>query len=449
MATSTKPARGMRDLLPPEMLRRERVIGVVKEVYQSYGFEPLETPACERIEVLLGKYGEEGDQLIFKILQRGEKFAEAIAGGKTSENDLADMALRYDLTVPLARVVAEYQSDLPRYFKRYQIQPVWRADRPQKGRFREFYQCDVDVVGSTSLTVEVEVISAAAQVLERLGFADFNVRLNHRKVLFGLLEASGVPDDLAVAALVAIDKLDRIGADGVRNELTSRGVPAAAIDALMPRLSIAEGSTDEVLAGLERALEGSEQGREGLSDLRALLRYAEGTPAGRFVRLDPFLARGLSYYTGPIFEVQVADLAGSLGGGGRYDDLVGMFLGRKVPACGFSLGLERILVVMEERKMFGDIAAAADVMVGVWSEELAGEAIGLAQELRRDGLRVDLFPEPEKVGKQMKYADSRGYRWVALVGPDENVEGVVALKDLTTGEQRKIARSEIASTIRG
>ena len=447
MATSTKPAKGMRDLLPRQMLRRERVIDTVKSVYRSFGFEPLETPACERLEVLLGKYGDEGDQLVFKIMHRGEKIERALASGTATENEVADMALRYDLTVPLARVVAEYQNELPKYFKRYQIQPVWRADRPQKGRFREFYQCDVDVVGSSSLTVEVEVASAVATVLEQLGFSDFSIRLNHRKLLFGLIESAGIPAALEGTALVAIDKLDKIGVDGVRKELADRGVEAAAIDHLVGMLALAEASRDEILERLATAVGESEAGKTGVGELRTLIEYASGTAAGRYFKIDPFLARGLSYYTGPIFEVAVADLAGSLGGGGRYDNLVGMFLGRQIPACGFSLGLERIIVVMEERGMFGDVETVADVMVAVWDEASIGDSIALAGELRAAGLRVDLFPDLDKVGKQMKYADSRGYPVVAIVGPDERAAGMVTLKTLATGEQRQVARADVAASI--
>lgn len=445
MATNTKPAKGMRDLLPKQMLNRERVIETIKRVYRSYGFEPLETPACERLDVLLGKYGEEGDQLVFKIMHRGEKIERALASGTASENEIADMALRYDLTVPLARVVAEYQNDLPKYFKRYQIQPVWRADRPQKGRFREFYQCDVDVVGSASMTVEVEVASAVAEVLVDLGFTDFRIRLNHRKVLFGLIEAAGIPAALEGSALVAIDKLDKIGVDGVRGELANRGVDPEAIERLVGLLSVGETPQERMLESLAEHLSSSEAGRKGVEELGALLGYAKGTPAEKFLWIDPFLARGLSYYTGPIFEVAVADLAGSLGGGGRYDNLVGMFLGRAIPACGFSLGLERILVVMEERKMFADSGTGADVMVGVWDEALTGEAIRLAGELRRAGLRVDLFPDREKIGKQMKYADGRGYPFVALVGPDEQSRGEVSIKDLRTGTQTSVARGDVGA----
>src|SRR4029079_18194487 len=331
----TTPARGMRDFLPDDVRRRAFVIGVIADVYQRYGFEPLETPAVENIETLLGKYGEEGDRLIFKILKRGEE------GRQTGE---ADLALRYDLTVPLARVVAEYQGKLPKFFKRYQIQPVWRADRPQKGRFREFYQCDVDAIGSTSALVEAEVCAAVSDVLIRLGFTDFTIRLNHRDVLRGLLDSAGVVAALHDAALVAIDKLDRVGADGVKAELVRRGVgedaAAAALAAFASDTSADNAAVDGRLASL---LAGQGSGVAGLQNLRQILSNSTVTSAGRHIRLDASLARGLSYYTGAIFEVAVPDLAGSLGGGGRYDNLVGMFSGQSVPACGFSLGLERIL----------------------------------------------------------------------------------------------------------
>lgn len=447
MATSTKPATGMRDLLPRQMIGRERVIDTVKSVYRSFGFEPLETPACERLEVLLGKYGEEGDQLIFKIMHRGEKLKRALAAGTVTETGAADMALRYDLTVPLARVVAEYQNDLPKYFKRYQIQPVWRADRPQKGRFREFYQCDVDVVGSESLVVEVEVASAVATVLEQLGFTDFSIRLNHRKLLLGLIESAGIPVELEGSALVAVDKLDKIGVDGVRKELSQRGIKNAAVESLIGLLALADVPQPEMLERLAATVGDNEAGSAGVSDLRTLLSYAEGTAAGRYFTIDPFLARGLSYYTGPIFEIRVADLAGSLGGGGRYDNLVGMFLGRRIPACGFSLGLERIIVVMEERGMLGDAGTSVDVMVAVWDESLVPEAIALAGELRAAGLRVDLFPDIDKVGKQFKYANGRGYPVVAIVGPDEAAAGTVTLKTLETGGQRQVPRADVAQQI--
>jgi histidyl-tRNA synthetase len=437
---STQPARGMRDFLPDDVRRRRHVLDVVTRVYERYGFEPLETPAVENIETLLGKYGEEGNRLIFKILKRGEH----------EHTGQADLALRYDLTVPLARVVAEYRGRLPKFFKRYQIQPVWRADRPARGRFREFYQCDVDAIGSTSPVVEAEVCAAVSDVLTALGFADFAIRLNHRELLRGLLDRSGVPAALHDQALVSVDKLDKIGAVGVTTELVGRGVsPEAAATALA---AFADAVADPAAEAprLARLLEGHEAGARGLQNLVEIVALSQGTSAGRHLRIDPSLARGLSYYTGAIFEVAVPDLAGSLGGGGRYDNLVGMFSSDSVPACGFSLGLERILVVMTERGMFPSAvaASAADVLATVWDASSLSETLALARALREAGLRVEVYPDADKLGKQMKYAASRSIRFAIIVGDDERVNETVAVKDLTSGTQSVVPRADVAQRIR-
>jgi histidyl-tRNA synthetase len=433
-SASTKPPSGTRDFLPAEIRRREYVLDVVRDVYERYGFEPLETPAFENIETLLGKYGEEGNKLIFKILRRGEHEAS----GAT------DLALRYDLTVPLARVVAEHQSDLPRFFKRYSIQPVWRADRPARGRFREFYQCDVDAIGTTSELVEVEVLSAVSEVLARLGFGDFEVRLNHRELLTALLGRAGIPAALHAEALVAIDKLDKIGVPGVQSELGARGIgPDAAVRAL----DLFKASFP---ADLERELRGDERGGYAIGQLKSIIELATDTAAEGRIRVDPSLARGLSYYTGAIMEIAVPDLAGSLGGGGRYDRLVGMFLGRDLPACGFSLGLERILVVMAERGMFPATVSrgAVDVLVTIWSHETRHVSMALAAFLRKAGLRVDVYPETDKLGKQFKYAVSRDIPLVAIVGDDERASGAVSIKDLRSGAQEAVPQKTVVDHIR-
>ncbi len=447
----TQPARGMRDFLPEDVRKREYVIGVIKQVYERYGFEPLETPAVENIETLTGKYGEEGSQLIFKILKRG------VHEGSGE----ADLALRYDLTVPLARVVAEYRDKLPKFFKRYQIQPVWRADRPARGRYREFYQCDVDVLGSRSMIVEAEICAAASEVLVKLGFNDFCLRLNHRKALTGILGVAGVPLESHDAALIALDKLDKIGPDGVRKEFASRGINEVAGDRLLTFFSdlsslehaaeiVAE---DELQEALNRAVLGrivefvsdNEMGAAGVAELQSILDFTAAIGIGNRLKIDPSLARGLSYYTGAIMEINVKHLAGSLGGGGRYDNLVGMFLGQDIPACGFSLGLERILVVMSEREMFPPEVgtAPADVMIAIWNEESIAESLKLAQELRVAGLRVDLYPESDKLGKQFKYASSVGVPFVAVIGEEELAQGQVALKDMRSGEQRAVMRTDV------
>ena len=450
-SAKTQPARGMRDFLPADVRKREYVIRVVKEVYESYGFEPLETPAVENIETLMGKYGEEGNQLIFKILKRG-------VHESTGE---ADLALRYDLTVPLARVVAEYRDKLPKFFKRYQIQPVWRADRPARGRFREFYQCDVDVLGSRSMIVEGEIISAASEVLSKLGFKDFCVRINHRKVLTGILGIAGVALDKHEAALIALDKLDKIGSEGVKKEFAARDVTEVAGDRLLSFFSAltelehaAELVTEEnaqqafnkaVLGRIVEFVKDNELGAQGVDELQSILDFADAMGIAHRVKIDPSLARGLSYYTGAIMEINVKDLAGSLGGGGRYDNLVGMFLGQDIPACGFSLGLERILVVMNERNMFpaGLEASPADVMVAIWNKESVGESIKLARELRAAGLKVDLYPEADKLGKQFKYASSMGVPFVAVIGEEEQAKGVVGIKDMESGKQRELGREKL------
>ncbi len=458
-SAKTQPARGMRDFLPADVRKREYVIGVIKQVYERYGFEPLETPAVENIETLMGKYGEEGNQLIFKILKRGEH----------EKSGQADLALRYDLTVPLARVVAQYQNELPKFFKRYQIQPVWRADRPARGRFREFYQCDVDVLGSKSMVVEAELIGAASDALIALGFNDFVIRVNHRQVLTGILDQAGVPPDKQGDALIALDKMDKAGAEGVARELNVRGIIGGAAVKLMrffEGLAGAEhaaGFADlgepgavraavnaDALGRLVEFIGAHETGSRGVDELRQILRLARASGLEKRIKLDPTLARGLSYYTGAIIEISVADLGGSLGGGGRYDNLVGMFLGKDIPACGFSLGLERIIVVMTERGMFpAELASSpADAMVTIWNEQSFCESLALATELRGQGLRVDLYPEADKMGKQFKYASSRGISFVAIVGDDERTRGEVAIKDLRSGEQRSVKRSEVATAIR-
>jgi histidyl-tRNA synthetase len=494
---NTNPARGMRDFLPADVRRREYVIGIIKDVYQKYGFEPLETPAVENLETLLGKYGEEGNQLIFKILKRGE-------GEKTGE---ADLALRYDLTVPLARVVANYKNELPKFFKRYQIQPVWRADRPARGRFREFYQCDVDAIGSKSMVVEAELISAVSDVLKRLGFNDFIIRINHRGLLTSLLRWARIPESQYAEVLTTIDKLDKIGAYGVGKELENKGFSQEEIDWILAIFKSAErvipnetndwwlsnlvvlemiasfiggkwelyddkesmlnefsNSTidklkDFLLSGYDNEkkkhlinlVKGNSLAENAILDIYQILAFTKNP----HIKVDPSLARGLSYYTGAIFEINVPDLAGSLGGGGRYDGLIGMFGKEEIPACGFSLGLERILVVMNERGMFQELeekgllkAKPADVLVTVWNEETIADSLELANDLRAQGLRVAVYPEADKLGKQFKYASSIGVSAVAILGDDERANNAVTIKYLETGQQETISRERLSTELK-
>lgn len=519
---STKPPSGTRDFLPNDVRKREYVIGVIRGVFERYGFEPLETPAFENIGTLLGKYGDEGNKLIFKILKRGEH----------EQSGEADLALRYDLTVPLARVVAQYQNELPKFFKRYQIQPVWRADRPARGRFREFCQCDIDSVGSTSTVVEAEQLGAVSEVLTRLGFSDFTIRLNHRKLLPIVLKRDFdiLQDANHAQALVALDKLDKVGEEGVAQELSDRGLTtrARALEGLKRAIDseevieLRESTRKLALEGLKRALkepESTRQRRETIAHalkialmppepndlsrriqlqalksalatpelapsvceqalqtvdeilatnidaesvqniqrdpgtrtavarLAEIVRLCSNTPAAGKLMFDPFLARGLSYYTSAIMEISVEGI-GSLGGGGRYDNLVGMFLGRDVPACGFSLGLERIIVVMTERNMFPPaIVGGIDILVTLWNDGSQADALALADELRVGGLRVEIYPEPDKLGKQFKYASSRNAPFVAIVGDDERARGEVAIKDLRTGDQTPVSRAGAAAFV--
>jgi histidyl-tRNA synthetase len=445
---STKPPSGMRDFLPIDLARRRHVVDIVRDTYERYGFVPLETPAIENLEILLGKYGED-EKLIYRLLHRGEVLQRALEGGDLGPDTLSDQALRYDLTVPLARVVAQY-GELPKFFKRYQIQPVWRADRPGKGRFREFYQCDVDIVGSTSMLAEAEVCGAGCEVLDRLGFPDVTLAVNHRQLLRGLIRTAGIDPSLEGTALVAVDKLDKIGRDGVLAELGTRGIADEAgrrlLDLIVPDESA---SNDRVLADLRAGIDDAD-GSKALDQLAELVDLMQATPAGAHVRITPQLARGLSYYTGPIFEMRVHDLGSSIAGGGRYDELVGMFGKQKVPAVGLSLGLERILVVMAERNMYPELAAGAELML-CWMNVARTDVLTIAHRIRAQGIRVEVYPEDAKLGKQIQYADSPGVKtqWVAIVGEAEASKGTVMLKHLGSGDQSEVAIDDVGAAVRG
>ncbi len=448
---STKPPSGMRDFLPADLLRRKHVVGVIEEVYRQHGFAPLETPSIENLSTLLGKYGDEGDQLMYRLLHRRDKLTRATEGARdegraAEESELADQGLRYDLTVPLARVVAQY-GQLPKFFKRYQIQPVWRADRPGRGRFREFYQCDVDITGTTSQLAEAEVLSAVCTALSRLGFEDFEVKLNHRELLRAMIRCSGIAAELESTALVAVDKLDKIGPDGVAKELAERGISSDSATRLLETISLEGEDNAARLEALAATVD--EAGREAIAGLRELLDLAQSSPAGPRLRVDPTLARGLSYYTGPIFEAAVSDLAGSIGGGGRYDGLVGMFGKQEVPAVGFSLGLERILVVMEERGMYPELGAGPELLL-CWMDVPERAPLELATRLRAQGLRVEVYPEAAKLKKQLTYANSPGVDapWAGILGKDELAAGELSLKHMQSGEQQRVAFDAVAKAVR-
>ncbi|MBY5163953.1 histidine--tRNA ligase [Salsipaludibacter albus] len=427
---STDPASGTRDFLPAAMAVRHRAFDTIRAVFDAHGFAPLDTPSFERLDVLTGKYGEEGDQLMFKILRRGEH----------EDTGEADLALRYDLTVPLARVVARYGSQLVTPFKRYHVAPVWRADRPGHGRYREFFQCDVDVVGSDSLVADASTIAAASDALAALGLEGFHVQLNSRKALRGLVAAHGIDPALETDTLVALDKLDKIGLDGVLAELDQRGIPGAAIDTLGSNLA----ASDPAEAVRER-LESSADGRAGLAEVDTVASLLDDLVPGGTIGWSPVLARGLSYYTGPVWEFVHDGLDTTIASGGRYDGLVGMFSGNDLPATGSSLGIERILLLLAEQEQ---APVGPDVVVTVMDDDGAADAMATAAELRAAGFSADLWVGTGKFGKQLKYADRRDARLAVIAGAREREAGTVAVKQLASGDQVTIERSALVDHVR-
>lgn len=424
------PPSGSRDFLPREVRRREAVIARIKQVFALHGYEPMETPAFERIEVLAGKYGEESDKLIFKILKRGEKAASGEA----------DLALRYDLTVPAVRLYAHRRNELPRIFKRYQIGPVWRADRPGRGRFREFHQCDVDIFGSSSALADVDVIVTLSAALAAVGLDRFTIRLNSRRVLHAMMDSYGIAPARHGEALIALDKLDKIGADGVAAELAGRGLDGNVVAAL---------TADLARPDFERVLRAriadSGAGRTGLAEVDAILAHAGGAIGAGEIRFDPLLARGLDYYTGAIYEFAADGAGGSIAGGGRYDDLAGMFMKESVPICGGSLGIERILMLLDAE---GAGAPAPLAYVTVWDEAAIGDALALAASLREAGLAAEIDLTSARLARQFKCADDRGARFALVRGPDEQAAGTVVVKDLASGAQDSVGLEQVVDHIR-
>jgi histidyl-tRNA synthetase len=424
------PPSGTRDLFPADVLLRRRTFTAVQTAFERHGFEPFDTPAFERLEVLTGKYGEEGEQLIFRILRRGEHAASGEA----------DLALRYDLTVPLARVVARYGSQLPMPFKRYQIASVWRADRPGRGRFREFTQCDIDIAGSASLVADASVVLAIVDALGAVGLDGTTVHVNDRDVLHGLIAAYGIPEGLATSALTAIDKLAKVGPDGVAKELTERGVEVGAVALLHADLTAAEPE-----AALVARVRTDARGRDGLARVAELLALLPGGHGVHAVH-DPVLARGLGYYTGIVFEVTHPALDASIAGGGRYDGLIGMFGDDPVPAVGGSLGLERILLILAEQAGEGaaPTAPGPDVLATVLDPADAADVLAVAARLRDSGLRVDVYGGEGRMKKQLRHADRRGARFALVRGASERDAASVTLKELATGEQTTLPESDAA-----
>ncbi len=439
--------KGTRDFSPIEVAKRNHIISTVKKHFETYGFQPIETPSFENSDTLLGKYGEEGDRLIFKILNSGDfisKVDDVTYSSKSSASlapKITEKALRYDLTVPFARYVVMHQNELDFPFKRYQIQPVWRADRPQKGRFREFYQCDADVVGANSLLQEVEFVQLYDAVFSELGLEGCTIKMNNRKILSGIAEVIGA-QQLLVDFTVALDKLDKIGEEKVKEEMRSKGISTSAIDKASPLFKM-EGDHQTQLDQLKDLLVESDVGLEGVGELEAIFGMVEslGLQSAQLA-LDVTLARGLNYYTGTIFEVAAPEgvQMGSIGGGGRYDDLTGIFGLKDVSGVGISFGLDRIYLVLEERNLFPQaLGQSLDVLCLNFGKEEGKAALQLVSKLRKNGLRADLYPSSTKVPKQFKYADKRKVPYVILLGDKELQTGSFVVKNMKTGEQRSYA----------
>ncbi|QEC51781.1 histidyl-tRNA synthetase [Anseongella ginsenosidimutans] len=442
--------KGTRDFSPEVVAKRNFIFDTIRSVFYKFGFQPIETPAMENLDTLTGKYGDEGDQLIFKILNSGDYLSKA--GKDTLEArdsrkltpEIAEKALRYDLTVPFARYVVMHQHEITFPFKRYQVQPVWRADRPQKGRYREFYQCDADVVGSESLLNEAEFILIYDQVLSTLGLKEFTIRINNRKILSGIAELTGKPEKM-MDLTIAIDKLDKIGADGVEKELLSKGFTTEDIEKISPFLGLG-GTNPEKLDYLKSSFAASETGLKGIEELETVFTYlSRFNMRQALVSLDITLARGLNYYTGAILEVRSEEVKmGSLGGGGRYDDLTGMFGLSGLTGVGISFGADRIFDVMEELKLFPP-AAALGTRLLITNFDKEGElyALELLQQLRNKDVAVELYPSPVKLQKQFKYADARNIPYVLIIGPEEMETGELTLKNMKSGEQEKITAAAL------
>lgn len=448
MAQKPSIPKGTRDFTPAEMARRNYIFDTIREVFHLYGFQQIETPAMENLSTLMGKYGEEGDKLLFKILNSGDFLRgidhKLIEDGEYIKlaSQLCEKGLRYDLTVPFARFVVMHRNDLQFPFKRFQIQPVWRADRPQKGRYREFYQCDADIIGSDSLINEIELLQLIDQVFTRLNI-NVTIKLNNRKVLAGIAELIGAPDKL-VDITVAIDKIDKIGIDNVNAELREHGLSDEAIKALQPILSIS-GSVAERLATMEGILASSEIGRKGIEELREVIGGTERLGLNAELDLDVSLARGLNYYTGTIIEVKACDVAiGSITGGGRYDNLTGVFGMPGVSGVGISFGADRIYDVLNALDLYpADALDTVKVMFTNFGESEARASMQMIKHLRTAGVSAEIFPENSKMKKQMAYANALAIPFVAIVGETELAENKVTLKNMTTGDQELLTLEEL------
>lgn len=458
---SIKPslAKGTRDFSPLEMEKRNYIFNTLKTVFKKFGYNEIQTPSFENLSTLTGKYGDEGDKLIFKILNSGDYLSKVSSEQLLERNAtqlipyITEKALRYDLTVPFARYVVMHQNDITLPFKRFQIQPVWRADRPQRGRYREFYQCDVDVVGSDSLLNEAEFILIYQEALQLLGLKDFTIKINNRKVLTGIAEIIGKPE-LIVDMTVAIDKLDKIGLEGVNKELLERGFSLADLEVLKP-IILLQGTNEEKLASLKQVLATSSIGLKGVEEIEEVFQYITafdmtGTILRHFVEVDVTLARGLNYYTGCIFEVKTNEVAmGSIGGGGRYDDLTGMFGLKDLTGVGVSFGADRIYDVLEELGLYPTThAATTKLLIVNFDKALEPFTLPLLGQLRAAGIAAELYPHAAKLKKQMSYADAKQIPYVLLVGEEEQASGQLTLKNMQTGDQVKVSADDLINQLK-
>lgn len=447
--------KGTRDFSPTEILKRNYIFDTIKKSFVNFGFLPIETPSMEKLETLTGKYGEEGDNLIFKILNRGDKLKKALNNVSNEENPsqgkiehtLCAEALRYDLTVPFARYVVQHRNDIAFPFKRFQIQPVWRADRPQRGRYREFYQCDADIIGSKSLIHEVELVQLFDEVLTKLGLPDFTIKVNNRKILTGIAEITGEADRI-IDITVAIDKLDKIGEEGVINELTNKGISENAIEKIKPLFQL-KGDISIILKEMESLLANSEIGLKGLEELKEVFDTvnAIGLSTAR-LEFDVTLARGLNYYTGAIFEVKANNVnMGSICGGGRYDDLTSIFGLKDISGVGISFGADRIYDVMEELNLFPSFkSSTTQVLFANFGANVAS-ILKILKTVREENIHAEYYPENANLKKQMKYANAKGIPYVAFIGDNELESGTFKIKNMETGEQEEINLEKLVSFI--
>ncbi|WP_026916067.1 histidine--tRNA ligase [Christiangramia portivictoriae] len=455
MAQKPSIPKGTRDFSPEEVAKRNYIFDIIKTQFKSFGFQPIETPSFENSSTLMGKYGEEGDRLIFKILNSGDYLKKADATALESKDSIAltsyisEKALRYDLTVPFARYVVQHQNEIEFPFKRYQIQPVWRADRPQKGRFREFFQCDADVVGSDSLWQEIEFIQLYDSVFTNLKLEGVKIKINNRKILSGFAEVIGEQDRL-IDFTVALDKLDKIGEAGVRKEMMEKGISESAIEKISPIFDL-QGSFAEKISGLQLILKNSETGMKGIEELQFIENaIAEMPLKTASLDLDVTLARGLNYYTGAIFEVAAPDSVkmGSIGGGGRYDDLTGIFGLRNMSGMGISFGLDRIYLVLEELNLFPKtVLENTKVLFINFGDKESLYAMKSIRSLREAGINAELYPDSSKMGKQMKYADKRDIPFVILAGEEEIEQQIFTVKHMKTGEQDRLSLEELTAKL--